>query len=288
MWFSLYRHRCLLYVNSPRSNYRFVTTHYISHLTVSTIRVDLSSLRLHALCLVRQGSLWAIFVVANVIQGINRRIEMSEAVVVLKAKTKILPVSTRCPSGKVEITAIVNEAGSARLIFPLTDGTELDFSEVSSINQVVLKTGWESPKEVLKFAAVSFGAVFGAGVVVDALTNVPEIAEAVKLLQHAIEMGDQGMVEEAWRALQTARENVSTLDTIAATVVETTGYVAPAVWGAMTLSNRLIGLVLQMKDSTYLKIETPESCGTLLLGYFQALNSGGNAPGGGAPGTDDG
>lgn len=57
---------------------------------------------------------------------------------------------------------------------------------------------------------------------------------------------------------------------------------AKAVYDTITLS-RKIGLVLTMEDNTYFKVETPEYCGTSLIGCFHDLNSANEPPGGEAP-----
>ena len=202
-----------------------------------------------------------------------------KAIETIKAKVKILKGSTLCPEGKIDAAGILNDNGYTGVYFPLPNGGQLNLSEVSAIDQVEVRRGWESPKEIAKVSVVSLLSIGGGVLIVDAFMDTIEIIELEELLAQAVEAND--FVRAGQLAVQLADliSDISPVEYLASALVEIGVFAGPAVYGTITLSKRTIGLVITTNDNQFLKIECPEYFGTFLLGFYGALNNGsGQAP----------
>jgi hypothetical protein len=168
------------------------------------------------------------------------------------------------------------------------DGSPLHPEEITGLEQVSSRSGWQDPKTVIKTAAFSGASLLLGGLAVDHLLNLSGIEKAGEALKEAIEkVSLSGVALEAiingGTAVEEALTNLieqfpSDARTFLAIVAGTGSLVAPSAYAGYALSQRRIRLLIRLDSGDQFTVVTPEFASGFLLGAFKTAEAGVASP----------
>jgi hypothetical protein len=168
------------------------------------------------------------------------------------------------------------------------DGSLLLPEQITALEQVDSRSGWQDPRTVLKTAAISGASLLIGGIAVEHLLNLPGISEAGEALKEAIEklsltgvaletaLNGSPAVEEALKAFFEQFPNDTS--TILAIVAGSGAIMAPSVYAGYKLSQRRIRLLIRLDSGDQFTVVTPEFTAAFLLGAFKTAEAGVASP----------
>ena len=175
----------------------------------------------------------------------------------LRYAAKVLG-GTLSPRGRSKIDLNISKDKIAGRI-QLPGNISLGMDDITGVQRVELKRGWQSPKEILKVVGVSIASMFIAGEFVDAVD--PEIAAEV--LRLATTGEDTGPLIEALEALADTSTEIEEPFELSDAVVFTLA-LSPAAYGGVVLSRRKVRFHLMTKDNRHADIIAPEAAAAFI------------------------
>ena len=183
--------------------------------------------------------------------------------------------ASRKGTGSITLT-LSPEATSYAIKLP--DEIRLELDEIDSLGQVELKHGWRDWKEWLKAGAVTASSIFGGGLIIglilESVTELELLAEALIALEQALAFGDDEAIERALTAVVAAEnaayEALAGTPVTLVTLAGLAAMVGPVAYGGVILSRRKIRMEITLKNSRYLAVDMPEYMGAFLQGAYRA------------------
>ena len=175
----------------------------------------------------------------------------------LRYAAKVLG-GTLSPRGRSKIDLNISKDKIAGRI-QLPGNISLGMDDITGVQRVELKRGWQSPKEILKVVGVSIASMFIAGEFVDAVD--PEISAEV--LRLATTGEDTGPLIEALEALADTSTEIEEPLELSDAVVFTLA-LSPAAYGGVVLSRRKVRFHLMTKDNRHADIIAPEAAAAFI------------------------
>lgn len=176
-----------------------------------------------------------------------------------------------CPRGRAKILLNISKDTIATSM-RLPGDTPMKMENVTAVEQVERKQGWQSPKEILKVGAITIGSLLTGGLIVEAID--PEVAE--EALRLAMTGEDVEPLMNALESLADSSTEASETSSGAARAVVATAILAPVAYSGVALSRRKVRLQLTTDDNKYVEIVAPEAAAAFIEASHIVTRQNGN------------
>ena len=153
----------------------------------------------------------------------------------------------------------------------------LKMQNIADFDYIAEKSGWQSPKEILKVIGVTVLSIFGAGVI---LKNI-DPSGVEEILSLAITGQDVEPLMETLETLADVSTDVPDDPSAVAIGVVLASLAGPGAYGGVVLSRRRVRFQLVTSDNKYVEIVAPEPAAAFVAAIHLAKKKNGNGNGNG-------